>query len=163
MKLSPNFSREEFELDGAMPEKVVPAYTALCTELLEPIRAKWGAILITSGYRSAQANKLAGGVPTSEHVATPEKCAADWEILTFTVPKSTMRDVFDWLRLESTLVWDQCILEHGDRGDLIHLAWSITPRRQALEGLTANRSGYTQCAVKILDLGGGSGSEKTVV
>jgi hypothetical protein len=153
MKLSPNFSREEFELHGAMPEEALTSYGMLCTELLEPINAKFGPIMVTAGYRDAIANKLAGGVPTSQHIATADKCAADWYILGFIVPKTTMRDVFDWVRLESALIWDQCILEHGETTDIIHLSWSTTPRRMALEGLTANRGQYTHCAVKSLSTG----------
>lgn len=153
MKLSPNFNREEFEQHGPMPEEALASYGTLCTELLEPINAKFGPILVTAGYRDAIANKLAGGVPTSQHIATADKCAADWYILAFVTPKTAMRDVFDWIRLESSLVWDQLILEHGERTDIIHLSWSRTPRRMALEGLTANRGKYTQCAVKSLTTG----------
>jgi hypothetical protein len=153
MKLSPNFSREEFEQHGPMPEAAVPSYRMLCTELLEPINAKFGPVMVTNGYRDEAANKLAGGVPTSQHIATAEKCAADWYILAFVTPKTTMRDVFDWIRLESSLVWDQLILEHGERTDIVHLSWSRTPRRMALEGLTANRGQYTHCAVKSLSTG----------
>jgi len=152
MNLSPNFHREEFERDGPMPDEALASYTALCGTLLEPIRERFGPILITSGYRSASANRMAGGVPDSQHVATADHCAADWWIA-----KVTIRDVFDWIRLESSLVWDQLILEHGDTGDIIHLSWSKTPRREALEGLTGNRSGYERCAVKMLPYPGAVG------
>ena len=41
---------------------------ALCDNVLEPLRRRFGRILITSGYRSPKVNALVGGVPTSQHV-----------------------------------------------------------------------------------------------
>ena len=138
MSLSPDFSREEFEHDGPMPDEVVESYRRLCVDILEPIRSHAGQpIRILSGYRSAAINQVAGGVSDSQHVATSAYCAADWWI-----PTLDMRSVFDWIRTKSGLVWDQLILEHGVHNDIIHTSWSTTPRRQALEGATANRTGY---------------------
>lgn len=138
MLLSDHFAQQEFEHDGPMPDNCVLSYRSLCETFLEPVRAHiGGTIRILSGYRSPNANQSAGGVPNSQHVATSSYCAADWWS-----PTSDMRAVFDWIRLESGLVWDQLILEHGVHNDIIHSSWSTTPRRQALEGATANRTGY---------------------
>ena len=139
MLLSKNFARQEFEKDGAMPDSVVPSYQHLCEDILEPIRQHLGQPLrITSGYRPPDANQHAGGAPHSEHMATTERCAADWW-----EPSSDMRAVFNWIRTTSGLLFDQVILEHGEHMDIIHTSWSTTPRRMALEGATANRTGYT--------------------
>ena len=139
MLLSTNFARQEFEKNGEMPDSVVLAYRALCETLLEPIRDHLRQPLrILSGYRSPAANQAAGGVQHSQHEATPISCAAD-----FWVPTTDMRELFDWIRLESGLVWDQVILEHGLKNDLIHLSWvEDNPRRMALEGDSGNRSAY---------------------
>lgn len=143
MLLSDHFVRVEFERDGPMPDGVVASYRSLCETLLEPIRAHLGQSLrILSGYRSPQSNLTAGGVGDSQHVATNLCCAADWW-----VPQEDMRKVFDWVREESGLTWDQLILEHGRISDIIHTSWSTTPRRMALEGATANRTGYIHWAV----------------
>lgn len=121
-----------------MPDGVVPAYQQLCRNILEPIRLYYATPLrILSGYRSPGDNRAAGGVGDSQHMATAKFCAADWW-----VPTLGMRDIFDWVRLESGLVWDQLILEHGQHNDIVHTSWSTTPRRMALEGATANRTGY---------------------
>jgi hypothetical protein len=138
MLLSPDFSREEFEHDGPMPDEVVPSYQHLCEDILEPIRQHvTQSIHILSGYRSPNANRIAGGVGDSQHVATVNYCAADWW-----VPTLLTRPIFDWIRLSSALPFDQLILEHGVHNDIIHTSWSTTPRRMALEGATANRTGY---------------------
>ena len=142
MNLSEHFEQSEFEIDGPMPSECIPAFTALCA-VLEPIRTQFGLpIAVTSGYRSAAANAAAHGVPNSEHVASADTCAADWWMV-----GQDMRAVFDWIRLDSGLRWGQCILEHGTHNDIIHL--SINPRlqRDALEGATANRTGYQRWPV----------------
>ena len=127
-----------------MPEDVVPSYQKLCESVLEPIRQHLAQPLrILSGYRNPQANQAAGGVAHSQHEATSVFCAADWW-----VPGESMQNVFDWIRLESGLVWDQVILEHGKLSDILHTSWAATPRRIALEGATANRTGYKAWEVK---------------
>lgn len=142
MQLSEHFSREEFELDGPMPDECVPAFQAFCRTLLEPIRAEFNSpIIITSGYRSPTANAQAHGVQYSEHVATPAYCAADFKLKSS--PDRGMREVFNWVRLADDLSWGQVILEHGEAGDIVHLSWEAAkPRRQAFEGHTANQTGY---------------------
>lgn len=40
----------------------------LCSFILEPLRAMFGPIIVTSGYRSEALNKKVGGVPTSRHL-----------------------------------------------------------------------------------------------
>jgi hypothetical protein len=142
MKLSPNFERVEFERDNSiMPdESIVDAYVQLCVMILEPLRAWAGeAFFVTSGYRSIEANARIGGVKDSQHVATAKFCACDGF---FESHRASMQGPFDWLRLDSGLPFDQLILEHGKLGDVIHVSWSIEPRRQALEGATFNQSAY---------------------
>ena len=145
MQLTEHFTREEFEKHGAMPDDCVASYTQLCQEILEPIRVHTNnPIRITSGYRSPESNKAAGGVSNSQHCATATYCAADWWD-----PTADMRELFDWIRLESKLPFDQVILEHdGGTLSIIHTSWSTTPRRQALEGATANQTGYKSWEVK---------------
>jgi zinc D-Ala-D-Ala carboxypeptidase len=141
MQLTPHFSLEEFELDVPMPPECVQTYTSLCTQLLEPLRTYYGEpIVITSGYRSPESNAAAHGVPNSQHIATGVYCAADFYLGAF---RSDMRPVFDFTRNSAGLEFDQLILEHSSAGDIIHASWSgAFNRREALEGDTANQSGY---------------------
>ena len=147
MQLSEHFQREEFEKDGVMPEECVASYRSLCETILEPIRTHVGQPLrITSGYRTPASNIAVGGVSSSQHCATILYCAADWW-----VPTADMREIFDWVRLQSGLVWDQLILEHdGGTLDIIHTSWSTTPRRMALEGAVRNQTGYKSWPVSLL-------------
>ena len=140
--LSPHFDQTEFEHDAPIPSACLAPFSLLCVSLLEPIRAKYGPIRITSGYRTAESNAAAHGVPNSEHVATPTVCAADWYIVGI-----DMRDVFDWIRTESGLRWGQVILEHGQFNDIIHLSVNDKMQRDALEGATANRTSYQRWPV----------------
>lgn len=139
-KFSENFARAEFERDGAMPEDAASSYRILCPQILEPIRAKFAVPMeITSGYRSPGANAAAHGVQHSQHMATAFCCAAD-----FAMAGLDMRNVFDWIRTDSGLPFDQVILEHGSSADIIHISWAKAyQRREALEGATNNQSAYT--------------------
>lgn len=141
MKLSPHFERSEFERDGCLipDEEVLAAYQTLCSQLLEPLRLAFPEpFLVTSGYRSAEANTRIGGAPGSQHVATGSQAAADFYLESY---RSNMQPVFDFIRM-SQLPFDQAILEHGKNGDVVHISWSKKARREALEGATFNKSPY---------------------
>lgn len=80
--------------------------TRLCVELLEPIRAEFGAIHVNSGLRKPAVNKAVGGSDTSAHCFG---WAGD------VVPKrAKRRDVMAWLIEEQArkeLKYDQVIFE----------------------------------------------------
>jgi predicted nucleic acid-binding Zn-ribbon protein len=88
---SPHFTWAEFDCnDGTpIPEGSKPAIRALCRNLLEPARARFGSIHINSGFRHAAYNRAIGGEPNSVHIynypgrslAPPDDegaVAADW-------------------------------------------------------------------------------------
>ena len=143
MQLSRHFAQEEFDIDGAMPDAVVPTYQTQCELQLEPIRTQFNAaVVITSGYRSPGANQAAHGVQNSQHVANSIYCASDFRIVGM---ESDMRPCFDWIRGNAELPFDQVILEHDPQAgtDIIHLSYSRAyNRRMALEGETANQEAY---------------------
>jgi hypothetical protein len=142
--LSPHFMRSEFELDGPMPDEVVDSYTRLCTDILEPVRAQFGPIVITSGYRPPAANAAAHGQPNSEHMATADFCAADFKIISF---KGDMRQVFDGMRNDPTLPFHQLILEKELNGNtIIHVSWNrtIPGVRSCLTGSVNNLTPYVK-------------------
>jgi Peptidase M15 len=146
--LSPDFDQSEFEKDAPLPEECVASYTSLCTLILQPIREYFAVSMnITSGYRPPDVNQEEHGVKNSEHVATADYCAADWEMPSI---GKDLRAVFDWIRNQSSksLPFHQVILEHGTPGDIIHISWNKDAAgRQALEGATFNKSPYKAWSV----------------
>lgn len=87
MKLSNHFSLEELTksdsairhgIDNTPPAEVVANLQALVDNVLQPLRDKFGAIAVTSGYRSPELNKKIGGSTTSHHCLG---YAADFEVL----------------------------------------------------------------------------------
>lgn len=84
-QISPHFSLRELTysqsaerkgIDNTPPPEVVENLKALCTAILEPLRAAVGAITITSAYRSPALNKIVGGNSKGQH---PLGQAADIE------------------------------------------------------------------------------------
>lgn len=70
MQLSPHFRLEEFAChDGTpVPEHAHQALRELCREYLEPLRSRYGATTIISGYRTPEWNRAVGGAVRSYHV-----------------------------------------------------------------------------------------------
>ncbi len=67
--LSAHFKLPEFAARGRVlpPEHSRDELRALCRDLLEPLRARFGVVRITSGYRTRQQNIDVGGAPLSFH------------------------------------------------------------------------------------------------
>lgn len=148
-RFSQNFTRVEIErtsrpVVNRIPTECFEIFGRLCMDFLEPIRAHFGGkkMLITSGYRGPLLNSAVGGASDSQHMATANYCAVD-----FIIPGVPLQDVFDWIRLESGLPFDQVILERGreerhEWDDCIHISCLKMPRRMALVGETGNRGAY---------------------
>ena len=151
--LSTHFALSEFtrsdtarqaSIANEPPEEGVALARVFCSEILEPIRKRFGSMVITSGYRCPALNALVHGVPDSDHQWNSERIAAD-----FFTPQADLKEVFDWLRLESNLLFDQVIREHssGRGGDCIHISYRLHPRRMAMVGATHNQTGYQHVEV----------------
>lgn len=84
-KLSPHFNASEFDcrnrsgfaefrvpgnLIAHVPEAAVPALRRLAVDVLEPMREKFGACVVLSGYRTPRYNSLVGGARYSQHIYT---------------------------------------------------------------------------------------------
>jgi uncharacterized protein YcbK (DUF882 family) len=67
---SEHFSYAEFNTkDGTpVPPMAYDGLDHLCTTYLEPLRAKFGPVSITSGYRHTAYNRQVGGEPNSVHI-----------------------------------------------------------------------------------------------
>lgn len=87
----------------------------LVDNVLDPIRDKFCApVIITSGYRCPQVNKLVGGANNSQHMSG---CAADFHIKGFTC--LMMRQVF--LNIYDTMNFDQLIYYRSK--NIIHVSY----------------------------------------
>lgn len=128
--LSPHFSLAELTqsdtaarkgLDNTPPPPVLAALTRTALGL-EGVRTLLAApILISSGYRSPQLNKLVGGQPASQHCKGE---AADFISPAFGAPAAIVARI-----VGSGLAFDQVIVEFGR---WVHISFSDAPRRQAL-------------------------------
>ncbi len=76
LRLSEHFVLSEFTRSGTAIRLRVPnvpsegdvaRLKALCCNVLEPLRRRFGVLRVTSGYRSERLNRLVGGVATSQH------------------------------------------------------------------------------------------------
>lgn len=83
-------------------EQEKEALRQLCQHVLEPLRCRYGAIIITSGYRCLRLNRAVGGVPTSQHMRGE---AADIFIPNLEIG----RKYFDFIKNNTTfdqLIWE---------------------------------------------------------
>lgn len=87
MKLSANFSLHELTksdtairhgIDNTPSMQVIENLQDLVDNVLQPLREKFGAVIVTSGYRSPAVNTKIGGSTTSDHC---HGYAADFEVL----------------------------------------------------------------------------------
>jgi hypothetical protein len=147
MQLTEHFADTELGVAG-VDARIVANATQLCRLLLEPIRAKFGPVAVDDGYRNAAHNAAVGGATDSQHLYEGANSAADIRLLAWTIGF-----VFDWIRLESGLPFDQVILERA-RGmrtpTCIHISYNgalAAQRREALVGETHGTGVYVRVEV----------------
>jgi hypothetical protein len=143
MNLSPHFTLEEMiksqagdraGIDNLPPPACREALRALCVNVLEPIRERFGPVIITSGYRGPELNRIVGSSSSSQH---PKGEAADIE-----VPGMANGDLARWI--EKHLEYDQLILECYKPGipssGWVHVSYKAhTPnRKQELTATVVN-------------------------
>ena len=140
MQLTEHFMDTEMGVAGCEAALVLNA-AYLCRIVLEPLRAKFGAIVVHDGYRDPGHNNRVGGKPASFHLFEGGKAAAD-----VSSPTVANRTMFDWLRLERGLSFDKVILEYDEHGFAatvhIQVDQNNLPRRQAFTGSTGNADDY---------------------
>ena len=116
MKLSKNFSLDELtasntaikkNIDNSASPTIVDALQELVTNVLQPVREKFGPVTITSGYRCDELNRAIGGSTTSDHSYGR---AADFE-----VKGVDNRVVAIWIT--ENLPYKQLILEFYNDGE----------------------------------------------
>ena len=139
--LSKNFSLAELTKSQTAERKGIPNtptadhifnLTALCENILQPIRNEFGSFIVSSGYRSPELCEAIGSKATSQH--------AKGEAAVFEVAGVSNYKLATWI--EENLPFDQLILEcfQGGNSGWIHCSYVPDGRK---ETLTYNRSeGY---------------------
>lgn len=134
MNVSPHFSWDELTRTGKSElqatnrteaEQYRASLTRLAVELLEPIRAKFGAVKINSAFRGPSVNAAVGGSKTSQHMRGE---AAD-----IVATSVSVEELHRWICAESGLAFGQCILEKSSPSkpfSWVHV--SLGTKREAL-------------------------------
>lgn len=104
---------------------------ALCQNVLEPMRRRFGVLRVTSGFRCPRLNALVGGAPTSQHMKGE---AADIHV----GGTETAEKMFRFVR--DNLTFDQLILEHIARTGTrwLHVSYRHEARLNRRRATTAN-------------------------
>ena len=95
--LSEHFHIEEFRCrDGtAVPDAAVAALKDNCARYLEPVRAKFGVIVVTSGFRTPNYNASIGGASNSVHIYSAHANAAAVDHVSSSHAASTLQQFHD--------------------------------------------------------------------
>ena len=114
MSLSPHFTLAEMTRTGQTALAVknaneahpyIPALTALCSTILEPIRARFGPVKVNSGFRGPAVNAAVGGSATSQH--------SKGEAADIVCPATDLDTLMRWIVDESGIDYGQIIREPG--------------------------------------------------
>lgn len=121
MRLTEHFTLREFirsatairlDIDNRPSADEVARMKKLCENVLEPLRRRFGAIRITSGYRCKRLNDEVDGSRTSQHMfgeAADIHCGSD----------ATGKKMYDYIR--QNLEFDQMLVEmRGGKNPHIH-------------------------------------------
>lgn len=115
-------------IDNTPSAEHVANLRALCLNVLEPLRRRFGVLRITSGYRCPKLNALVGGSPASQHLRGE---AADIH----TGGREASEKIYEYAM--KYLTYDQLLLEHVEKTGTrwLHVSW----RRDGRQRRTAQR------------------------
>ena len=114
-ELTRSATAQRLGIDNTPPASAVQALNELVDNVLDPLREAWGGpIMVNSGYRCPELNRIVGGTPSSQHQRGE---AAD-----ITVGSQTENRLLLALIKRLDLPVDQCIDEKGCRW--IHVSHS---------------------------------------
>ncbi len=104
---------KNFGINNTPTIKEIDNLLCLIFYILQPIRDKFGAMTVTSGYRCTKLNMLVNGVSNSNHLYG---CAAD------VIPqKATFKQVYDFI--VQNLDYDECFIEQSKGKKWLHVAY----------------------------------------
>ncbi len=138
MQLTQHFTLEELTrstiakqrgIDNTPAQDILENLRALCRNVLEPARLRFGApIYITSGYRCPQLNKAVGGKPTSQHQYGE---AADLQVKGV----ANLRRLYNIL---DNISHDQLLYESNGKTQWIHVSFRhVGNRNQSIDNYKA--------------------------
>ena len=137
MKITAHFDLSEFTrsesakregLDNTPTPEHLENIKILCEKVLEPIRARFGPINISSGYRGKMLNHFIGGAVNSDHCVGR---AADID-MDDTGAGVTNTDIFNYIK--DNLDYDQLINEHNY--SWVHVGYRLgANRKQTLDAV----------------------------
>lgn len=109
-------SRAHLQLENVAESRPYSkALADLCAFILDPIRERFGAVHVSSGFRGKKLTEAVGSKPTSQHCVGQ---AAD-----FIVSGVKCATIVEWIATESGLPFGQVILEQpGDGREWIHIS-----------------------------------------
>ena len=138
MRISKNFTYDEMVYSATAERLKIPNIpndtekanlVKLVTEILQPIRDKWGSpIVVTSGYRSEVVNKAVGGVKNSQHRLGQ---AADIKIGSKAQNKALFNFIYDMVKKGEIQV-GQLIDEYGYSWVHVSLPRTGKPNNQVI-------------------------------
>lgn len=144
MNLSPHFTFDELTRTGktdlqAKNREEAKAHMKELTELaemLEVIRAKFGPVRVTSGFRGPSVNARVGGSKSSQHLvgqAADIGCGVSDE------------ELHKWIVTESGIKFGQCILEKPPGKSWVHISLGAPWRdpKRCGESLIFDGKSYT--------------------
>lgn len=140
-ELSVSVVAQRFGMDNTPPVHVMHNLEKLTRQLLDPARELWGKpLVVTSGYRCKELNRMIGGVSNSQHLTG---CAAD----IVTLGNNRMQNYQLYLMIKNSgLPYDQLIAEDCQHlvCGWVHVSFDPLgkPRRESFEmhRSTVNRS-----------------------
>ena len=109
-------------IENIPDEQTIIRLRHLCEHVLEPLRRRFGAIRITSGYRCGQLNKAVGGAARSQHLWGE---AADIHVSNREVGMKMFRFI------QENLLFDQLLFEHvmDDGACWLHVSYRAVEAR----------------------------------
>lgn len=121
-ELTKSATATRLKIDNTPTEAVRKSLTALVDNILDPLRAAWGApLIVSSGYRCPKLNKAVGGAKASQHMLGE---AAD--IHTVSDTSEDNKRLYQLIQ-DMKLPVDQCINEYGY--NWIHVSYGPRNRR----------------------------------
>lgn len=139
-QITANFSMEELIATSKKAPNIPNEQQAkniidLVENILQPARDLIGVpIVITSGFRSKQVNRLVGGAPTSQH------CANNGAAADLVCPQKSNRLLFEIIR--DNLPFDQLIWEFGTDSEpaWVHVSYNRNKgRKQVLKAYKSEK------------------------
>ena len=116
-----SYTADLLGINNIPTQEQVDNLRALCQYVLEPVRRKFGVILISSGFRNQRLNYAVGGAPQSQHLRGE---AADIFVAT---PEQGDK-IFAYIR--DNLPFDQLLYEHKVRNGYRWIHVSYVRRRR---------------------------------